>query len=115
MKKLRRITAVISILVIFTISVSAVSADSLNPYNSYSELVTLPTEQTQSIDSDTFSGSSEGSQRDYALFYTQTTLLALVAGYLIIFKLRCINPEKEKMHDVFKNKTVEHEENNGQE
>lgn len=31
------------------------------------------------------------------LFYTQTTLLALIAGYLIIFKIRCI-PKGEKMH-----------------
>ncbi len=30
-------------------------------------------------------------------FYTQTTMLALIAGYLIIFKVRCI-PKGEKMH-----------------
>ncbi len=30
-------------------------------------------------------------------FYTQTTFLALLAGYLIVFKVRCI-PKGEKMH-----------------
>lgn len=109
MKRLRCITAVLSILVLLILSVSAVSADSLNPYNSYSELVTLPTEQTDTIDIDRVLSSTEASHGNYALFYTQTTFLALVAGYLIVFKLRCINPEKEKMHDVFTNK------NDGQE
>ena len=27
-----------------------------------------------------------------AVFYTQTTLLALVAGYLVIYKIRCVKP-----------------------
>ncbi|MEE0875391.1 MAG: hypothetical protein UIH27_18330 [Ruminococcus sp.] len=35
--------------------------------------------------------------KDYALFYTETTVLALVAGYLILFKVRGI-PAHEKMH-----------------
>lgn len=30
-------------------------------------------------------------------FYTQTTFLALIAGYLILFKVKCI-PKGEKMH-----------------
>lgn len=38
------------------------------------------------------------------LFYTQTTLLALVAGYLIVFKIKCI-PKGEKMHRRKLNKT----------
>lgn len=37
------------------------------------------------------------SSKDYALFYTQTTLLALIAGYLILFKVKGIKHD-EKMH-----------------
>lgn len=37
------------------------------------------------------------SSGDYALFYTETTVLALIAGYLILFKVRGI-PAHEKMH-----------------
>lgn len=39
----------------------------------------------------------ENSSKDYALFYTQTTLLALVAGYLVLFKIKGID-HSEKMH-----------------
>lgn len=41
--------------------------------------------------------SADFSSKDYALFYTQTTFLALIAGYLILFKVKGINPD-EKMH-----------------
>lgn len=41
--------------------------------------------------------STDFSSKDYALFYTQTTLLALIAGYLILFKIKGINHD-EKMH-----------------
>ena len=41
--------------------------------------------------------SPDFSSKDYALFYTQTTLLALIAGYLILFKVKGINHD-EKMH-----------------
>lgn len=37
------------------------------------------------------------SNKDSALFYTQTTLLALIVGYLILFKLKGISHD-EKMH-----------------
>lgn len=37
------------------------------------------------------------SSKDSALFYTQTSLLALIAGYLILFKAKGINHD-EKMH-----------------
>ena len=37
------------------------------------------------------------SSKDYALFYTQTTFLALIAGYLILFKVKGIKHD-EKMH-----------------
>ena len=54
----------------------------------------------------------DSSLRDYAnymtvdrgiLFYTQTTALALVAGYLILFKVKGI-PHSEKMHRRWRNK-----------
>lgn len=41
--------------------------------------------------------SPDFSSKDYALFYTQTTFLALIAGYLILFKVKGINHD-EKMH-----------------
>lgn len=41
---------------------------------------------------------SDYSSKDYRLFYTQTTLLALIAGYLILFKYKGINRDKERMH-----------------
>lgn len=41
--------------------------------------------------------SADFSNKDYALFYTQTTFLALIAGYLILFKVKGINHD-EKMH-----------------
>ncbi|WP_293974025.1 hypothetical protein [uncultured Ruminococcus sp.] len=41
--------------------------------------------------------SPDFSSKDSALFYTQTTLLALIADYLILFKVKGINHD-EKMH-----------------
>ena len=41
--------------------------------------------------------SPDFSSKNSALFYTQTTLLALIAGYLILFKVKGINHD-EKMH-----------------
>lgn len=41
--------------------------------------------------------SPDFSSKDYALFYTQTTFLALITGYLILFKVKGINHD-EKMH-----------------
>ena len=41
--------------------------------------------------------SPDFSSKDYALFYTQTTFLALIAGYLILFKVKGIKHD-EKMH-----------------
>ncbi len=44
-----------------------------------------------------YSTENTSTSRDYALFYTQTTLLALIAGYLILFKVKGID-HSEKMH-----------------
>lgn len=47
--------------------------------------------------SENFEQSSYVSIRDYRIFYAQTTFLALLAGYLILFKVKGINHD-EKMH-----------------
>lgn len=47
--------------------------------------------------------SPDFSSKNSALFYTQTTLLALIAGYLILFKVKGINHD-EKMHRRKENK-----------
>ena len=44
-----------------------------------------------------YSTADEAASRNYQLFYVQTTVLALIAGYLIIFKIKGINHD-EKMH-----------------
>ncbi len=38
--------------------------------------------------------SDTDSKMNYQLFYTQTTFLALIAGYLIVFKVKCLNTAK---------------------
>lgn len=47
--------------------------------------------------------SPDFSSKDSAIFYTQTTFLALIAGYLILFKVKGINHD-EKMHHRKENK-----------
>lgn len=41
--------------------------------------------------------STDNTSKNYTLFYTQTTFLALLAGYLIIFKVKGID-HSQKMH-----------------
>ena len=52
---------------------------------------------TTSPDSSLKDHSNNMTAEQSVFFYTQTTFLALLAGYLIIFKVRCI-PKGEKMH-----------------
>ena len=52
---------------------------------------------TTSPDSSLKDHSTDMTQEQAVFFYTQTTFLALIAGYLIIFKIKCI-PKGEKMH-----------------
>ena len=40
---------------------------------------------------------TDNTSKNYTLFYTQTTFLALLAGYLIIFKVKGID-HSQKMH-----------------
>ena len=69
----------------FCVSVSAANYDGIEP---------IPTEKPE--DKPVKHGKGFSSE-DYALFYTQTTFLALLAGYLIIFKAKGTKT-KEKMH-----------------
>ena len=52
---------------------------------------------TTSPDSSLKDHSDYMTKEQSVFFYTQTTFLALIAGYLIVFKVRCI-PKGEKMH-----------------
>lgn len=52
---------------------------------------------TTAPDSTMKNHSNDMTMEQGVFFYTQTTFLALIAGYLIIFKIKCI-PKGEKMH-----------------
>lgn len=100
MKIFKRFTVIaVSILIsIFSVfSVCAVSSpdesvltaqdDRFQPY-------TIASDSSESFDI----SSEEGNvSKNYELFYTQTTFLALLAGYLILFKVKGID-HSEKMH-----------------
>ena len=75
----------------FCVSVSAVSSpDEAVISDNYDGIEPIPEDKPVKHGN----GFSSG---DYALFYTQTTFLALLAGYLIIFKAKGTKT-KEKMH-----------------
>lgn len=83
---------------LFSCTAATVSASSVDEAvissqdDKYTPLYTVsPDSSLKDYDSPNFSS------KDYALFYTQTTLLALIAGYLILFKVKGINHD-EKMH-----------------
>ena len=79
----------------FCVSVSAVSSpDEAVISDNYDGIEPIPTEKPEDKPVKHGNGFSSG---DYALFYTQTTFLALLAGYLIIFKAKGTKT-KEKMH-----------------
>ena len=79
----------------FCVSVSAVSSpDEEVISDNYDGIEPIPTEKPEDKPVKHGNGFSSG---DYALFYTQTTFLALLAGYLIIFKAKGTKT-KEKMH-----------------
>lgn len=100
MSKLTRIflTMLSSIIIItsFTaLSVSASTSDQAVISNQSEEVVPLYTTAPDSSLKDY--SHNEHSSKYYRLFYTQTTFLALLAGYLILFKVKGINRD-EKMH-----------------
>ena len=79
----------------FCVSVSAASSpDEAVISGNYDGIEPIPTEKPEDKPVMHGKGFSSG---DYALFYTQTTFLALLAGYLIIFKVKGTKT-KEKMH-----------------
>ena len=79
----------------FCVSVSAASSpDEAVISGNYDGIEPIPTEKPEDKPVKHGKGFSSG---DYALFYTQTTFLALLAGYLIIFKVKGTKT-KEKMH-----------------
>ena len=93
------ITLLIAVLVsfssVFCVSVSAASSpDEAVISGNYDSIEPIPTEKPE--DKPVKHGKGFSSE-DYALFYTQTTLLALLAGYLSIFKVKGTKT-KEKMH-----------------
>lgn len=97
---LKRLFVVILSVVICIFSVSTVCAASspdqsiLTAEDKFEPLYTVSPENSalssDFSDSDTFS-------KNYTLFYTQTTFLALLAGYLIIYKIKGID-HSQKMH-----------------
>lgn len=81
---------------IFCIGVSAASSpDEAVISQNDDSIKPIPTEKP--VDKPVKHGKGFSSSSDYALFYTQTTFLALLAGYLIIFKVKGTRT-KEKMH-----------------
>ena len=52
---------------------------------------------TTAPDSTLKNHSNDMTEEHGIFFYTQTTFLTLIAGYLIIFKIKCI-PKGERMH-----------------
>ena len=94
----------ICLTVLFSCTAATVSASSIDEAvissqdDKYTPLYTVsPDSSLKDYDSPDFSS------KDYALFYTQTTFLALIAGYLILFKVKGINHD-EKMHGRKENK-----------
>ena len=87
----------ICLTVMFSCTAATVSASSVDEAvissqdDKYTPLYTVsPDSSLKDYNSPNFSS------KNSALFYTQTTLLALIAGYLILFKVKGINHD-EKM------------------
>lgn len=94
MKNIKRMIAAFAAALLMLFSMPAVCADELGaPQDGFVEQETVSPHETVPVQNDFFQLDSKG----YALFYTQTTMLALVAGYLVLFKVKGI-PKHEKMH-----------------
>lgn len=93
------------LLICFSISIANAKTESTNDESVISaQQDSLTPLYTKAADSSTKNyPTDKHSVRDYQLFYTQTTFLALIAGYLIIFKVKGVNLKKEKMHGNGKN------------
>ncbi|MBQ2428869.1 MAG: hypothetical protein IIV96_01635 [Ruminococcus sp.] len=94
MKKLIASIIIAVSLICFSGSVSAASPDEAVMISQQDGLTPL---YTTAPDSSLKDHSNRMSREQGILFYTQTTALALIAGYLILFKVKGI-PHGEKMH-----------------
>ncbi len=101
MKKSKIILSIFSVLIICISSVFCVSADENATADeaiiSQSDDKYVPLYTVSPDNSLNDSASLQFSTQDYQLFYTQTTFLALIAGYLILFKIKGLK-NSEKMH-----------------
>lgn len=93
-KKLIAVFVSALIMIVCIPSVSADTADSDSVLSQKEDFVPL---YTTSPDSSLKDHSNYMTTEQSVFFYTQTTFLALIAGYLIVFKVRCL-PKGEKMH-----------------
>lgn len=105
MKKYRMKKIIIVCFAVLTLLLSSVSAFAASP----DEAVMIARQDDLTP---LYTTAPDSSLRDYSnymtvdqgiLFYTQTTALSLVAGYLILFKVKGI-PHGEKMHRRRRNK-----------
>lgn len=93
------IIAAVMCISVFTATIATVNAASIDEAvlaeadDKYVPLYTTNPEGPLKSSSD----SSLQTSKDYAIFYTQTTFLALLVGYLILFKVKGID-HSEKMH-----------------
>ena len=96
MKVLKKI--IMPLLVAFVMLFAGITAGAEeigSPQDGFVAQETVSPHETVPPKNDLFQLDSKG----YALFYTQTTIFALIAGYLILFKVKGI-PKHEKMHKI---------------
>lgn len=100
MNRFKRFSVVVVSILIGIFSVSTVCAVSspdesvLTAQDDRFQPYTVATDDGEAMD---ISSEMGNTSKSYELFYTQTTFLALLAGYLILFKVKGID-HSEKMH-----------------
>lgn len=100
MKIIKRFTviAVLILISIFSVfSVCAVSSHDESVLTSQDDRFQPYTVAPDNGETTDISSEEGNTSKSYELFYTQTTFLALLAGYLILFKVKGID-HSEKMH-----------------
>lgn len=100
MNRFKRFSVVVVSILIGIFSVSTVCAVSspdesvLTAQDDRFQPYTIAPNDGEAMD---ISSEEDNTSKSYELFYTQTTFLALLAGYLILFKVKGID-HSEKMH-----------------
>lgn len=100
MNRFKRFSVVVVSILIGIFSVSSVCAVSspdesvLTAQDDRFQPYTVAPDNGEAMD---ISSEEDNTSKSYELFYTQTTFLALLAGYLILFKVKGID-HSEKMH-----------------